>query len=159
MGDSGPWRRVGVKMRNTFNDRRGQTVIETLFMLIILLAIFLLIAEVARAWHLKNSLNNAARVGARFAVVQTDLEENDPDVVQTVRDTLGRPDAEVFVNIIDLNSSGGDPDAGDMVMVTVRDCFIPVVRWELGFISDDPALECDSAGMFLTSITSMRYEI
>jgi len=57
-----------------------------------------------------------------------------------------------------LNSSG-DLDSGDMVMVTVRDCFIPVVRWELGFISDDPALECDSAGMFLTSITSMRYEI
>src|SRR3989304_2447402 len=80
-------------MKKNFPDKKGQTVIETVFMLIILLAIFLLIAEVARAWHLKNSLNNAARVGARFAVVRATLVE--ADVVVDVEDTLGGADVDV----------------------------------------------------------------
>jgi Flp pilus assembly protein TadG len=52
---------------------RGQTVIETVLMLIFLLFLFFLIAEFARAWYLKNSLNNAARVGVREAVVTPNL--------------------------------------------------------------------------------------
>jgi Flp pilus assembly protein TadG len=53
---------------------RGQTVVETIFMLLILLFLFFLIAEFARAWYLKNSLNNAARVGVRVAVVTPNLQ-------------------------------------------------------------------------------------
>ena len=146
-------------MKKSFPDKKGQTVIETVFMLIILIAIFLLIAEVARAWHLKNSLNNAVRVGARFAVVQTTLVTDDSDVVEVVRATLGRPAALVDVDIVDKNGTPADVDAGDMVTVTAKDCFVPVVKWELGFISDDDPCGPAGKGMYLTSIASMRYEL
>jgi len=52
---------------------RGQTVIETVLMLLVLLMIFFVIAEFSRAWYLKNSLNNAVRRAVRTAVVTPDL--------------------------------------------------------------------------------------
>ncbi|MBI5560337.1 MAG: pilus assembly protein [Deltaproteobacteria bacterium] len=51
----------------------GQTLIETVFVLFILLLLILGIAEFARAWYVKNSLNNAARVGARAGAVTPGL--------------------------------------------------------------------------------------
>jgi Flp pilus assembly protein TadG len=56
-------------LKQIMNSKKGQTVIETIAMLLVLLTILFMIAEFARAWYLKNSLNNAARVGARVAVV------------------------------------------------------------------------------------------
>jgi hypothetical protein len=51
------------------NRQQGQTLIETALILFIILLIVLGIAEFARAWYTKNSLKNAARQGARVAVV------------------------------------------------------------------------------------------
>jgi Flp pilus assembly protein TadG len=47
----------------------GQTLVETAIVLFLLLLILLGITEFARAWYTKNSLKNAARTGARLAVV------------------------------------------------------------------------------------------
>ncbi|MBA3070623.1 MAG: pilus assembly protein [Nitrospirae bacterium] len=64
-------------MRTKFmlNDKneKGQTVIETALMMILLLVLIFGIAEIARAWWLKNQLNNAARVGVRVAIVTPGL--------------------------------------------------------------------------------------
>jgi Flp pilus assembly protein TadG len=49
--------------------QKGQAIIETVLVLLLLFIFFFGIAEVARAWWLKNQLNNAARVGVRVAVV------------------------------------------------------------------------------------------
>jgi Flp pilus assembly protein TadG len=50
-------------------ERKGQTLVETAIVLFLLLLILLGITEFARAWYTKNSLKNAARQGARVAVV------------------------------------------------------------------------------------------
>lgn len=55
----------------TFKRQDGQTLIETAFVLFLLLLILLGITEFARAWYTKNSLKNAARQGARVAAVTT----------------------------------------------------------------------------------------
>jgi hypothetical protein len=47
----------------------GQTVMETAFVLFVLMLIALGTVEFARAWYTKNSMKNAARHGARIAVV------------------------------------------------------------------------------------------
>ena len=49
-------------------NRKGQTLIETAFVLIMLTIIVIGLAEFARAWFLKSSLKNAVRNGARVAV-------------------------------------------------------------------------------------------
>jgi hypothetical protein len=53
---------------------KGQTLIETALILFILMVILLGITEFSRAWFTKSSLKNAARQGAREAVVSTDLD-------------------------------------------------------------------------------------
>jgi Flp pilus assembly protein TadG len=48
---------------------KGQTLIETALVLLLLLVILLGIAEFSRAWFTKNSLKNAVRQGARVVAV------------------------------------------------------------------------------------------
>jgi Flp pilus assembly protein TadG len=55
------------------SSHKGQTVIETALMIILLFVLFFAIAEIARFWWLKNMINNAARVGVRVAIVDTTL--------------------------------------------------------------------------------------
>ena len=57
------------KQMKTFKKQKGQTLIETAFVLFLLLLILLGITEFSRAWYTKNSIKNAARSGARVAVV------------------------------------------------------------------------------------------
>lgn len=60
---------------NKVHRQKGQTLIETALILFIILLILLGIAEFARAWYTKNSLKNAARSGARLAVVTPNLTD------------------------------------------------------------------------------------
>jgi hypothetical protein len=53
------------------NSHKGQTIIETALMIMLLFILFFAIAEIARFWWLKNQINNAARVGVRVAIVDT----------------------------------------------------------------------------------------
>jgi hypothetical protein len=48
---------------------KGQALVETALVLLLLLIILLGIAEFSRAWYTKNSLKNAVRQGARVAAV------------------------------------------------------------------------------------------
>ena len=48
---------------------KGQALIETALVLMLLLIIIFGIAEFSRAWYVRNSLKNAVRSGARLAVV------------------------------------------------------------------------------------------
>ena len=56
-------------------QHKGQTLIETAFVLFILMLIVLGTVEFARAWFTKNSMNNAARAGARAAVVTSGISD------------------------------------------------------------------------------------
>jgi Flp pilus assembly protein TadG len=60
-------------MKTMENSHKGQTVIETALLILLLFVLFFGIAEVARFWWLKNQINNAARVAVRVAIVDTTL--------------------------------------------------------------------------------------
>jgi len=56
-------------MKILSKQQKGQTLIETAFILIVILLILLGISEFSRAWFVKNTLKNAVRQGARVAAV------------------------------------------------------------------------------------------
>jgi Flp pilus assembly protein TadG len=133
----------------------GQTIIESVFMVIFLLILFFLIAEFARAWYLKNSLNNAVRVAVRVAAVTQDLtlpiEGNcnslSNPITDKVCDATGIPDDERTTVGVFLTEDV-DPDnlsSGDTITVEARTDFSGIA---LGFVLPD----------FAASSASMRYE-
>lgn len=97
-------------------------MIETAFVLIILLIILLGITEFSRGWFTKNSLKNAARHGARIASVTPSIVDvtgqcsapNDV-IVNAVCESPGVPDT----TRVSLTIEGGGT-AGDTVTLEVE---------------------------------------
>jgi len=71
-------REENMKVFISNRQQAGQTLIETALILFLILLILLGISEFSRAWFVKNSLKNAARSGARVAVVTPDITDVDP---------------------------------------------------------------------------------
>jgi Flp pilus assembly protein TadG len=150
-------------MKN-IDREKGQTLIETALVMILLLVLFFGIAEIARAWWLKNQLNNAARVGVRVAIVTEDLTDISPTDCNTftsadkvgfaacdsITNGLLHDSAEVGLTITDDDGNGTDP--GDTVTVTVTGDFESVVPGLAGFYG------LFRPGYNMTSRASMRYE-
>jgi Flp pilus assembly protein TadG len=148
----------------------GQTLIETVFVLALLLILIFGIAEFARAWYLKNSLNNASRIGARVAVVQSSLPftgankkcvETPPAGTKAVFDAVcsdasgvNAADRTVTVVIsIDDEDTDGTTSAGDLVTVKVTVNFVNGFSVFSGLIPGLSNLD------ELSSQASMRYEL
>ena len=136
----------------------GQTIIESVFMVIFLLILFFLIAEFARAWYLKNSLNNAVRVAVRAAVVRQDLgsylinSDTCPSgnpIVAKVCDSAGMPDPADYATTVGVfyTETEAPPglSSGDIITVEARTDFHGIA---LGFLLPD----------YASSSASMRYE-
>jgi len=113
------------------NRQQGQTLIETALVLFLILMILLGIAEFSRAWFIKNSLKNAARTGARIAVVTPNLTDVDPalscpqagnGVINAVCTSPGvGNNSKTAVKIDIIERSGTDPaQLNDTVTVTVH---------------------------------------
>jgi len=58
-----------------YRDRKGQAIVETALVLLILFMLLFAITEFARAWFTKNSLKNAVRQGARVAAVTPNVSD------------------------------------------------------------------------------------
>jgi len=146
--------------RKRVSAGKGQTAIETLFMLFILLFLFFLIAEFARAWYLKNSLNNAVRVAARLAAVTPNLAPDSdivdcPDstpIINTVCSSPGVPnDERTSVRVFrteDVDPTGGNLTTGDTVTVNARSTLDLLIPFVTTLVIPDEA----------ESEASMRYE-
>src|SRR3990172_9556085 len=65
------WRRSGFEMTNTFRSERGAAIIETALTLPIVLLVCVGIFEFGRAYQTWQVMTNAAREGARVAVLPT----------------------------------------------------------------------------------------
>lgn len=65
--------RVTAMKSDTPNHRKGQALVEAAFVLFIVVLFSFAITEFGRAMYIKNMLNNAARAGARQAVVTGSL--------------------------------------------------------------------------------------
>jgi len=113
-----------------FRKQKGQTIIETALILVLLLFILFGISEFARAWYMKNSLKNAVRQGVRVGVVSPDIA---PTTTIVYSNCAGNPcpSASVVNNayIIDAvccpsgvqNRTFGDPAGGTGVSISYTD--------------------------------------
>lgn len=113
--------------KSASNKQQGQTLIETALILFLILLIVLGIAEFARAWHTKNSLKNAARHGARLAVVTpglTDLSGSCPNAAILINAVCTSPgvrnDSRTTVVIDVVGKTGtASATAGDTIAVRI----------------------------------------
>jgi Flp pilus assembly protein TadG len=119
----------------TMRARSGQVLIEAAIVLPILVLIVLGIVDFGRAMYTKNTLNNAARAGARAASVMpsplnlpqtaADLSLPATDLQKLVKDNLanGIPADKVSCEVVGITPSGtpvtGAVSTGDQVKVTL----------------------------------------
>ena len=146
----------------------GQTLIETALILFLLMLIVLGISEFSRAWFVKNSLKNAARAGARLAVVTiisnfpsgvgppfaTEVEFTCPNANTILNATCRAPgvknttDTHVFLKVDDSDSNGSITP-GDTITVRIS---------RINFESIVPGLFRTFIPSQLSADSSMRYE-
>lgn len=143
--------------RNRFSRKHrardsGQALIEIAIALPVLLALLIGIFEFARAYNVKQVITNAAREGAREAVLPSTTSTGDVDAVVTGR----LSDAGVSGATITYNPSDIDVGTGTAVSVTVS------VDYSFVFIG--PVLNLLSAGspdpgtITLSTTSTMRKE-
>ena len=101
-----------MKLRtHRFSDRRGATVVETAFVLLIALTLTLAIYDYGRYFMLSQLVNNAAREGARQAVANTNTQ-NTAMIQNTVVQYLANQNFK--------DSSGNAFSASDVVVLQVN---------------------------------------
>jgi Flp pilus assembly protein TadG len=98
-------------------DRKGQTLIETALVLVIILMILFGITEFSRAWFTKNSLKNAVRHGVRLAVVKPNIN----DCPNQTCGSVACPDADSTTVLNEVCGAPGvpPPPAGAIVTVSL----------------------------------------
>jgi len=149
-------------------QQKGQTLIETALILLVLLFIVFGISEFSRAWFVKNSLKNAARAGSRLAVVTiisnfpsgvgppfaTEVEFTCPNANTILNAACSAPgvkntsDTHVFLRVDDGDSSSSITP-GDTITVRIS---------RINFESILPGLFRTFIPSQLSADSSMRYE-
>lgn len=100
---------VGVSRRSLTTRRRagrrddGQSLVEMAIVLPILLALLVGIFEMGRAWNVYQVITNAAREGARTAVIQTKSES---DVRATIDGYLADAGLDSAVGTVSITGQG-----------------------------------------------------
>jgi len=96
-------------------DDRGQSLVEFAIILPVLLALVVGIFEFGRAWNVYQVTTNAAREGARLAVISTSTETM---VRQVVDDALARAALDPDVGTIAIEGVGGGTGTPAMVSIS-----------------------------------------
>ena len=99
-----------MRMRQRLSRRRGATIVETAFVLSICLLFLLGIFEYGRYIFLRHVLTNAAREGARFAVVHT-YDKTSSDIQAHVTDYLASQGFQLSgltIDVFEADASGND---------------------------------------------------
>jgi Flp pilus assembly protein TadG len=137
-------------LRASARNERGQALVEFAIVLPMLLLLLLGIVDFARAWNVYEVLTDAAREGARIAVV-----DHQPAITeQDVRDAIvaAGQRAAIGIDPADITITGFD--AGRGTRATVRIEYDHELKWVgalLGLISGERTLS-------LTSEFAMRNE-
>ncbi|MGH7542315.1 MAG: TadE/TadG family type IV pilus assembly protein [Gemmatimonadota bacterium] len=129
----------------------GQSLLEFAIILPILLALLVGIFEFGVAWNRKQVLTNAAREGARLAVLPSTADTDTVDVqIDVYLTSAGIAPGDVSRTY--ANIPGG---TGDVVTITLQmDHTMPFVSAISGFLSDSPT----AGSVTLSSIVNMRHE-
>jgi Flp pilus assembly protein TadG len=103
-------------------ERRGAATVETALVLPVFFMVMLGIVEVGRAFMVSQLLTNAAREGARTAIMtnstNTEVETVVKDILQR---TVGVAPANVAVTIIVTEYTGNPPAANNVAQARQRD--------------------------------------
>jgi Flp pilus assembly protein TadG len=148
---------------------KGQALVEMAIILPLLLLLVLGIFEFGRAMYIKNTLTNAARAGARAAVVTYGISNSgqvaiNPScaygdtptgnnrvfvtICRSLYSGIDKTHVSSEITLTDANNNGISPDGGDLVKVRVTlSNYKPIV---LNFIPGVPKT--------LSGDTAMRYE-
>ncbi|MGH2395070.1 MAG: TadE/TadG family type IV pilus assembly protein [Candidatus Limnocylindria bacterium] len=102
---------IRTPLRSRAREERGQSLVEFAIALPLLLAIVIGIFEFGRAWNVRQVVTNAAREGARVAVIPTN---DDQDVEDAVTNYLTQANldpalATVTYENVGLGGTYGDP--------------------------------------------------
>lgn len=128
----------------TRDPQSGVALIETAFILPLLLVLCMGMLDFGRAFHMKSVLDQAAREGARIAVVTSP----DPDLVT---DKVNQVLASSGVAATSVQVTG--PDAARMVTVTVTATFTFVTPGIFALVNGDYGNTIPMSGQ-----TVMRFE-
>ncbi|UCF78267.1 MAG: pilus assembly protein [Candidatus Eiseniibacteriota bacterium] len=139
-------------MRKLFcgpRSQRGAALVEFALVAFMLFVVIVAMAEFSRAWMILGVANGAARVGARYAAILPDVENNLDSVRAKVRDVLIAsqiPDGDIHVDVV---FDTGSPAKGEPFTVNV------VVDFHTSFGNLFPRLD----ELPLKASCSMRREI
>ena len=130
-------------------SRRGSVVVETAIVLSVLLTGLLGIFEYGRLVMIRQIMNNAAREGARMAVVSATSEPT--DTTQQIRDTVNAYLAGQAIQNVEIQIYQADPTTGaslgpwnltpygGSIAVQINGDYVPVLPTSLGIIPEpDP---------------------
>jgi Flp pilus assembly protein TadG len=122
------WGRLGRRGR----DDRGQALVEFALLVPILLLLILGVVEFGRAWNAYQVITDAAREGARVAVVNNTSANVADSVEFTVRSAMGRAGLDHNTATIDLQGVGGDTGTSATVAISFPFQFRwlgPLMKW------------------------------
>lgn len=131
---------------NVLNGKKGAALVEMAIILPFLFLIVFGIFEFGRAMYITNTLNNAARYGARLAVVSTS-PLNIASLTTEIKNHT--PLSAADLDIIDISIPNGSPSSGTAVTVTVLLPFTPIIPIMEDFFP---------SGFKLKGEATMRYE-
>ena len=128
-------------------NKKGAALVEMAIILPLLLTIVFGIFEFGRAMYITNTLNNAARYGARLAVVSSKPLSVDSLITEIKTHTsLSTED----LDLIEISIPNSSPASGSAVTVTALLPFKPII----------PLLEdFFPSGYKLKGEATMRYEL
>jgi len=160
-------------MKTAQRPQNGQALVEMAIILPLLLLLVLGLADYARALYIKNSLNNAARSGARAAAViphhqlyneSGALSSPATPTANTIRSNLfnGIPDSVTYtLNILDstgTNPVTGPASAGNIVKVAVTWTDVPMITPLYKIVGIISNTQTGPYVLTLTGQAAMRYE-
>lgn len=123
----------------------GQALAEFALALIVLMLIVMGIVDLSRAVFIQSALANAAREGARYAIVRPGV--SDTEVIEKAKAQIAGFDANAVSVTV-----GPDPDRPNYVKVTAAYTFYPAT----GLIAH--AAGIGSGGLDLSGSSTMRLE-
>ena len=141
-----------IRQRGVRSGERGQALVEFAIIIPILLAVLLGIVEFARAWQIQQVVTNAAREGARVAVIATATDAQVTSAINTYCQSAGLDMLQVVMSMSpNVPNQTGLPDTVTVSYNYTYGLFGPVMNL-LGSGGSTPG------SVLLTSTSIMRNE-
>jgi len=106
-----------------YRNQRGAALVEVAITIPILLALLLGIAEFARAWHIQQVITNAAREGARVAILPSSGSGPNAAISNAVDTRLAGGNVVGATTVVVNTAATGQPDSVTVSYVYTYEIF------------------------------------